>query len=188
MENLVNLRDLLNYEILDLYSAEKQIIDALPDMIENAGDSQLKRALSDHLQATEIHKTRLEKVKQLLGQDDDAAGKKQTGFFSRIFSADIGEPKCKGTEGLIKEGKKMMAENMSREVTDAAIIACAQKIEHYEIAGYGTAVAFTKQLGLKEVGEILNETLDEEYAADDLLTELAVKELNPEAQNAKDNA
>ncbi len=187
MDNLINLRDLLNHEILDLYSAEKQIIDALPDMIDNAGDEELRSALAEHLEVTRTHKTRLEKVQQLLGQADATDTKKEDGFFSRLFGG-VSEPKCRGTEGLIKESEKMMAENMSPEVRDAAIIAGAQKIEHYEISGYGTAVAFARQLGLEDVAALLEETLNDEYEADDMLTELAVGKLNLDAEDAADDS
>ena len=185
MENLINLKDLLNHEILDLYSAEKQIIEALPAMIDNAYSAQLKNALQDHLQVTKTHKERLEKVYKMLAENKEEAeaitGDK--GFFSRLFGG-ISEPKCKGTEGLIKEGKKIMDENMTPEVRDAAIIAAAQKIEHYEISGYGTALAYARQLNLEFAATLLEETLNEEYEADDLLTELAVGQLNIDAENA----
>ena len=107
-------------------------------------------------------------------------GKK--GFFSKLFGGSGGE-KCKGTEGLITEGQKMMGEDMTEEVMDAAIIGAAQKIEHYEISGYGTAVAYAKELSLSNVAGLLKQTLDEEYAADDSLTKLAVGKLNTEAEN-----
>ena len=183
MATLINLTDLLNHEILDLYSAEEQIIDALPKMIEKANNGNLKKALSDHLKVTEQQKKRLDQVKQLLqgsGQDEEST--ENTGFFSRLFGG--GSQKCKGTEGLISEGEKMMGEDMSPEAMDAAIIASAQKIEHYEISGYGTARAFARELKLTEVADLLTKTLNEEYQADDQLTQLAVGKLNIEAEYA----
>jgi len=188
MENMINLKDLLNHEILDLYSAEKQIIEALPDMIDNAYNMQLKNALEQHLEVTKVHKERLEKVYSMLAEtreEADAIGEDK-GFFSKLFGG-VTEPKCRGTEGLIKEGKKILNEDMTPEVRDAAIIAAAQKIEHYEISGYGTALAYARQLNLEFVASLLDETLNEEYEADDLLTELAVGQLNIEAENAGEN-
>ncbi len=188
METLINLKDLLNHEILDLYSAEKQIIEALPAMIDSAYNAQLKNALQDHLQVTQTHKERLEKIYGMLGNEnqDTNVTTGDQGFFSRLFGG-VTEPKCKGTEGLIKEGKKIMEENMTPEVRDAAIIAAAQKIEHYEISGYGTALAYAKQLNLEFATTLLEETLNEEYEADDLLTELAVGQLNIDAEHATDD-
>jgi ferritin-like metal-binding protein YciE len=182
MEQMINLKDLLVHEVQDLYSAEEQIIEALPSMIEKANNSQLKKALQDHLKVTEKQKDRLDKVKQLLGVEEQGEKK---GLFSKLFGG--GSHKCKGTEGLIKEGQKIMAENMTTEVRDAAIIASAQKIEHYEICGYGTARAFARELNLGEVAELLEETLNEEYESDDLLTDLAVGKLNEEAEKARRN-
>ncbi|HZH01331.1 MAG TPA: DUF892 family protein, partial [Flavisolibacter sp.] len=154
MEKMKDLRDLLKHEIKDLYSAEEQILVAMPAMIEKVSNSQLKQALQMHLQITEEQLNRLEQVQQLLNgneseeneEDEDQATKKE-GLFTRLLrrrtqSADEtgsdGE-KCRGMQGLIEEGEKVMAEEMEPSVMDAAIIACAQKIEHYEICGYGTA-------------------------------------------------
>jgi ferritin-like metal-binding protein YciE len=186
MATLINLTDLLKHEILDLYSAEEQIIDALPKMIEKANNGNLKKALSDHLRVTEQQKKRLDQVKQLLqdsGENEDLTEGENKGFFSRLFGG--GSQKCKGTEGLITEGEKMMGEDMSPEALDAAIIASAQKIEHYEISGYGTARAFARELNLTEVANLLTQTLNEEYQADDQLTQLAVGKLNIDAEYAK---
>ena len=173
MEPLVNLRDLLQHEIDDLYSAEEQIIEALPKMVENATNGELKKALNEHLKITREQKKRLDKVKSLLKIDEE-----KKGFFDRIF----GGSKCKGTEGLITEGEKMMNEDMEASVKDAAIIAAAQKIEHYEISGYGTARAFARELGLKEVATLLETTLNEEYKSDNLLTALALRKVNLDAE------
>ncbi|MEO6330618.1 MAG: ferritin-like domain-containing protein [Ginsengibacter sp.] len=184
METVIDLKDLLKHEITDLYSAEQQIIEALPLMIEKAGNGKLKTALKDHLKVTKDQKARLDEIKELLGEpapNGNGGGDKKPGFFSRLFG---GSDKCKGMEGLITEGEKMMSADMSPEAADAAIIASAQKIEHYEISGYGTARAFARELNLGEVANKLEQTLNEEYAADDLLTKLAVGKINIEAEFA----
>ncbi len=195
MEKLIDLRDLLKHEILDLHSAEEQIIEALPAMIEKANNTALKSALNEHLKITETHKKRLEEIQAQMGEAENAGGEKDNaeegerenkrpGFFSRLFSG--GGTKCRGMEGLITEGNKMMGEDMSPEVLDAAIIASAQKIEHYEICGYGTARAYARELQLSDISNMLTQTLNEEYTADDLLTQLAVGKLNIEAEFAED--
>jgi ferritin-like metal-binding protein YciE len=180
MEQLLNLRDLLDHQVEDLTSAEDQIIEALPAMIENAKDGRLKKALNEHLQVTKEHRKRLDKIKQLLGtqQSEDAEGKTKS-FLERIFG---GGTKCKGMEGLLTEGEKVIKEDMDAQVKDAAIIAAAQKVEHYEISGYGTARAYAAQLKLDVVEKLLNSTLNEEYQADDLLTALALGKVNLEAE------
>jgi ferritin-like metal-binding protein YciE len=188
MGKMIDLRDLLKHEVLDLYSAEEQIIAAMPAMIEKAQDSKLKKSLQEHLKVTERQKTRLDRIKKLLaeGGSEESNGNGQ-GFFSSLFGGTSGgSQKCKGMEGLISEGEKVMGEDMTPEVLDAAIIASAQKIEHYEICGYGTARAYARQLNLGEVAELLEETLDEEYEADDRLTDLAVGGLNEEAEEAEE--
>ncbi len=188
METMINLNDLLKHEIMDLYSAEEQIIEAMPKMIEKAKNPELKKALREHLKITEEQKNRLDKVKQSFGEGDGQGsegeeGGEKKGFFSRLFGGSGGE-KCKGMEGLITEGEKIMKADITDEALDAAIIASAQKIEHYEICGYGTARAFARELQLAEVERLLSETLNEEYKADDLLTALAVGKLNLEAEQA----
>jgi len=170
---MLDLRDLLQHEIDDLYSAEEQIIEALPKMIEKATNPALRQALNQHLQVTKGQKERLDKVKKLMDSEN-----KEPGFLEKIF----GGSKCKGTEGLIKEGEKMMNEKMENSVRDAAIIASAQKVEHYEISGYGTARAYAMQLGLSEVEDLLTATLNEEYEADDSLTALAFFDVNLQAE------
>jgi ferritin-like metal-binding protein YciE len=161
-----SLSNLLAHEIVDLYSAEEQIIEALPKMIEKTQNQELKKALKEHLRITEQQKKRLEKVHKLIQQEDGSS------------EEELGDTECKGMKGLIEEGEKAMKEDMEPEVMDAAIIASAQKIEHYEISGYGTACAFARELGLTEVEKLLQQTLDEEYFADDTLTELAVGYVN----------
>ncbi len=179
MAELKNLQQLLKHELEDLYSAEEQIIEALPSMIETAKDSLLKKALNDHLKVTRKQKDRLDRVKKMLG----AEKKENMNLFQRLFSKGEGGKHCRAMEGLIEEGKKMMEEEMEPHVMDAAIIASAQKIEHYEISGYGTAKAYAIQLGLSKVATLINETLNEEYGSDDLLTKLAVGKVNLQANH-----
>ena len=179
MEPLLNLRDLLQHEIEDLYSAEEQIIAALPRMVEKANDGELKKALNEHLRITKEQKKRLDKVQQLMKKGSKGENEQQKGFLERMFGSGT---KCKGAEGLIKEGEKMMSEDMDPKVLDAAIIASAQKIEHYEISGYGTAKAFALELGLGDVATLLDTTLNEEYQSDDLLTALALRKVNVKAE------
>jgi ferritin-like metal-binding protein YciE len=174
MENMNQLRDLLKHEIKDLYSAEEQIIEALPKMIEKANDRNLRKALQDHLQVTKKQKGRLDDALEALDEEREEEGE-------GVFGLSKGEQKCLAMEGLISEGAKLMKEDMSPEVSDAAIIAAAQKIEHYEISSYGTARTYAQELNLDEVEEMLQETLDEEYEADDLLTQLAETRVNQRA-------
>jgi ferritin-like metal-binding protein YciE len=182
MEKMIDLRDLLKHEIIDLYSVEEQIIAALPNMIEKAGNPTLKRLLREHLSVTEKQKSRLDEVKQFLNANP--AEEDSPGFFSRIFGGGNDETKCIGMEGIIKEGEKIISHDMSPEALDAAIIAAAQKVEHYEICGYGTAVAYSRELRLYEVTTLLEKSLDEEYIADNSLTNLAVGQLNVQAEFA----
>ena len=175
---MVNLQDLLKHEVDDLLSAEEQIIEALPKMIEKATQPQLKKALNEHLQVTKNQKGRIQKVKSILESKSNEE-KSEPGLLEKLF----GGTKCKGTEGLIKEGEKLMGENMDSKVRDAAIIAAAQKIEHYEISGYGTARAYAMQLGFEDVEQLLTETLNEEYEADDNLTALALFDVNLQASD-----
>jgi len=177
METMLTLNDLLKHEITDLYSVEQQIIDALPKMIESATNKQLKAALNDHLALTRKHKERLDKIKGMMEITDQ-----EKGFFSTLFgSSEEGSEHCKGMEGLIKEGNKLLGEDMTEEVKDAAIIAAAQKVEHYEICGYGTARAYALELNLNGVAALLEQTLNEEYDTDDLLTTMALGRINEDA-------
>jgi ferritin-like metal-binding protein YciE len=176
MENMNDLNDLLKHEIMDLYSVEEQIISAMPSMIEKARDPELKKALREHLKITEKQRSRLDQVQKLLGQEEES---KDSGLFSRLFKS---KQTCKGMEGIISEGNKIMKEDMDPEVMDAAILASSQKIEHYEICGYGTARSYAIQLGHNDVATLLSETLDEEYEADRLLTKMAENRINLEAE------
>jgi len=184
MENMDQLKDLLKHEIKDLCSAEEQIIEALPKMIEKANNKKLKQSLEEHFTVTEMQRERLDQVLQLLEGEDG----EEKGFLSGLFKGSKPGEKCKAMEGLIEEGKKLMEEDMSPEVSDAAIIAAAQKIEHYEISSYGTARAYAEELNLDEVEALLKQTLDEEYEADDLLTELAESRINLQAIEAPESS
>jgi ferritin-like metal-binding protein YciE len=175
MDNMNDLRDLLRFDVQHLISIEEQIIDALPAMINKAHNPQLKQALEQHLRVTETQRDRLDQVQRQLGQDADY----DNGIFAGLFSSGT---KNKGMDGLIDDGEKILALDMNPNVKDAAIIGCAQKIEHVEIAAYGTARTFAEQLGLMDVAQLLQQTLLEEHDADDLLTSLAVGDVNERAE------
>jgi len=177
MEKMNDLKDLLKHEIQDLYSVEEQIIEALPTMIDKANNISLKNALAEHLRITEEQKNRLDKILKMMNEKQE----EKKGFLSGIFGG--GKQVCKGMEGIISEGNKMMNEEMEPRVMDAVIIACAQKVEHYEICGYGTARTYARELKLNKIVPLLEETLNEEYSADDLLTLLAEGGLNQEAES-----
>jgi ferritin-like metal-binding protein YciE len=159
-----SLDDLLVEQLEDLYDAEKQLTKALPDMIAAASNSQLKAAFESHLRETEAHVTRLERVFRMLGEEPDTST-------------------CEAMKGLIKEGKEMINAEGDADVKDAALIAAAQRIEHYEIAGYGTARTFAGQLGHPEAASLLQNTLDEEGAADHKLTQIAEQSINWKASS-----
>jgi ferritin-like metal-binding protein YciE len=184
MPAIESLEELLKHELKDLFSAETQIIDALPKMIEAASSKDLKTALQDHLEVTKTQRDRLNDIQDLLGEQKIKSSKK--GFFANLFNSNEGEEHCKAMEGLIKEGNALLGEDMSEEVMDAAIIAAAQKIEHYEISSYGTARAYALQLQLNDVAKLLETTLNEEYDADDSLTTLALSDVNLEAEISAD--
>lgn len=161
------MQDLLADEIKDLYSAENQILKALPRMIKAVESTELEQALTQHLRVTETHVRRLEQIASQLGKRPN--GKK-----------------CMGMEGLIEEGKEVLNEGADSEVLDAAIIGAAQKVEHYEIAGYGTARAHALQLGQEQIATLLEQTLEEEKQADDTLTELAESFVNARAADGEE--
>ncbi len=183
MKKIIDLKDLLKHEILDLYSAEEQIIEALPEMIEKANDPKLKEALNNHLGVSQTHKERLDSIKKSIMADEEET---DNGFFSSVFGGS-NSITSKGIEGLIKELGKIMDEDMTVEAMDAAIIASVQKIAHYEIAGYGTVRAYASELKLDSIAIELGKTLFEVYDADRSLTKLAVGDVNPDAENATDN-
>jgi ferritin-like metal-binding protein YciE len=178
MDNMNHLRDLLVHDVHDLYSAEEQIIKALPAMIEQASNPQLKQALEQHLRVTELQRDRLDQVRQLLGANNDDSNQGY-GIFADLFGKGI---KCKGMEGIVSEGEEVLAIDMDPAVKDAAIVCAAQKVEHYEICGYGTAKAYAEELGLIDVAQLLQQTLMEEYDADDQLTALAIGGINRRAE------
>lgn len=184
MKTIDSLHELLKHELKDLYSAETQIIEALPAMIERAGSKKLKTALEDHLAVTNKQKKRLEKIQELLNDENDTQPEEKKGFFANLFKSKEGEEHCKAMEGLVKEGNSLLKEDMTQEVMDAGIIAACQKIEHYEISSYGTAKAYALQLHMATVAAMLEETLNEEYFADDSLTKLAVGDINLKAEPA----
>jgi ferritin-like metal-binding protein YciE len=155
------LEELLHDELKDLYSAENQIVKALPRMIRAAESADLKRAFERHLAETKRQVERLDQI----GADLDM---KLTG------------KKCKGMEGLLEEGKEAM-QDLDPENMDAGLIGAAQKVEHYEIAAYGTARAHAEMLGLRRTAKLLQQTLDEEGATDKKLTALAESIINVEA-------
>lgn len=156
------LQRLFVEELRDLYSAENQLLKALPKMAKGASSDELKQALEDHLEQTEGQIERLEEIFEGLGESP----KGKT---------------CKAMKGLVEEGSEILEEEGDASVLDAGIIAAAQKVEHYEIASYGTVRTWAKLLGEDEAAELLQETLDEEGEADKLLNKLAMEIVNPEA-------
>ncbi len=159
---LESLKDLYVEQLRDLYSAETQLVDALPKMAEAAHHPELKQAFQEHLVQTRQHVERLERV------------------FNDLSVRPGGET-CEGMEGLLKEGKEMMKMKGAPEVIDAGLIAAAQRVEHYEIAGYGTVRTYAELLGFNEAMRLLERTLKEEEAADEKLTQMAESQINAEA-------
>jgi ferritin-like metal-binding protein YciE len=157
------LEDMYMDLLKDLYSAEKQLVKALPKMAKAADASDLQKAFQDHLRQTEGHVERIERI------------------FSELGGSPRGK-KCVGMEGLIAEGSELMKEDAEPEVLDAGLIAAAQKVEHYEIAGYGTARTWAERIGHENAARLLQQTLDEESAANEKLTQIAESHVNMEAQ------
>lgn len=166
MSKIATPRDLLIEELKDLYSAENQLLKALPKMAKAATSEELSGAFETHRQQTEGHVERLEKI----GRELDATMKGKT---------------CLAMKGLIEEGKEIMEEDAEPALLDLALIGAAQKVEHYEIAGYGTARTLAELCGEDNVAKILQQTLDEEGETDKLLTEIAM-ELNLEAVSSSE--
>lgn len=158
-----SMQDLYLHELKDIYNAEKQILQALPKMAKKAKHDELRRAFEEHQTVTEEQVRRLETIFSDLGQSP--SGKK-----------------CKGMEGLIEEGEELLEEDADPDVRDAALIGAAQRVEHYEIAAYGTARTYAQQLGFSKHAELLQRTLDEEGQTDERLTKLAESRVNREAQ------
>jgi len=163
-----SLRELYVEELRDLYSAENQILKALPRMIRAASNKELQRAFTVHERQTQQHVKRLDRIFRML--DESARGKK-----------------CKGMEGLLEEGAELIKERPEPEVLDAGLISAAQRVEHYEMAGYGTVRTYARQLGEEEQANLLQETLNEEGETDKLLTSLAESSINIEAEHADDD-
>jgi ferritin-like metal-binding protein YciE len=162
---LQSLEDLFLHDLKDLYNAENQILKALPRMAKKASAPELRRAFEQHAKQTETQIKRLERV--FASMDEKAKGKT-----------------CKGMQGLLEEGKEMLNEDIEDDVLDAALIASAQKVEHYEIAAYGTARTYAEMLGNTEAARLLQQTLDEEGETDKKLTKLAESLVNVEAVEA----
>jgi ferritin-like metal-binding protein YciE len=158
-----SLKELYIDELKDLYSAEKQLVKALPKMAKNATNPELKDAFTTHLQETEGHVERLEQIFEMLGERP-------------------GGKKCKGMEGLVEEAKELLEEDATEAVLDAGMISKAQHVEHYEMAGYGTVRTYARLLGLDDQADLLQETLDEEGHANELLTQIAESSVNLEAE------
>lgn len=163
---LETLRDLYVEQLQDIHNAEEQLIEALPKMADNASHEELQNALKKHLQETKTQRERLQQIFDRLG-------------------AESGDHTCKGMAGLITEGEEFLEEKVEENVRDAALIASAQRIEHYEIAAYGTARAYAEMLDRQEEHQILSDTLQEEKHADSTLNEIAIKVVNPEAAGVR---
>ena len=158
-----NLRDLFVYELKDLYDAEQQLISALPTMSQSATDPQLRQAFDTHLQQTRQHAARLEQIFDRIGCERESES-------------------CPAMKGIIKEGSEVAKAQGDPSVRDAALIAAAQRAEHYEMASYGSVRTFASQLGMSDVASLLQQTLDEEGQTDKLLTRIAEGSVNPQAQ------
>lgn len=165
---LKTLQDLFVHELQDLHSAETQLVRALPKMAKAASHPELKSGFQQHLEQTREHVSRLEEIGRMVGC-------KVTGH------------KCKAMEGLILEGSELIDDGIEEPVRDAGLIGAAQRVEHYEIAGYGTARALAKALGQKQAIELLTRTLEEEKATDQKLTQLAEAAVNAEALHASES-
>ncbi|MCA9883409.1 MAG: ferritin-like domain-containing protein [Anaerolineae bacterium] len=161
--SLDNLRDLFHEQLKDIYSAEKQLTEALPKMVDAASDDNLRQAFKNHLNVTE---RQLERVRQLLDDMDVNPGNK----------------KCKAMEGLVEEGSEMVKENGDATARDAGLICAAQKVEHYEIATYGSLRTWARMLGYTDIAQTLQSILDEEYDADNTLDKIAEGYLNSAAK------
>ncbi len=159
-----SLQDLFEHEIRDLYSAESQLIEAIPKMAENSTNEELRRGFEEHLEQTKHHKERLERIGEVCNfkpKGDD----------------------CDAMEGLIDEGEKIIKSKADPAIKDAALISAGQRVEHYEISAYGTARNFAEKLGFEEAARLLEQTLGEEKETDSKLNSLAVSKINDAAMH-----
>lgn len=170
MDKIDTLENLLLHEVKDIYHAEKQLVKALPKVAKKASSPELKQAIEQHLRQTEGHVNRLEQIFELLGQPPKATT-------------------CKAMHGILEEGEETLKLKGTPETLDAAIITSAQKVEHYEIAGYGSLLTWAKNLGRNDIQTLLKQTLEEEKATDEKLTELAESGINQSsAERAREAA
>lgn len=160
---LTNLNQVFEHELKDLYSAEKQLVDALPKMIESATHPKLKKAFEKHLDVTKAQLERVQAIGKSLG-------------------ATVTGHTCEGMKGIVKEGDGLIRESKKGDALDAALIGAAQRVEHYEMAAYGTAVAHAKELGHSDVAKKLQKSLDEESEANEALTDIAERSVNQRAE------
>jgi ferritin-like metal-binding protein YciE len=158
-KDIKTMNDLFVHQLRDIYYAEKQLVNALSEMTEKATDSQLKQGFLTHLDETKMHVQRLDQVFQMVG--------------AQVKAID-----CPAIDGIIEEAEELTGEVADKSVLDAALISAAQAAEHYEIARYGSLVAWAKQLGRNDCASVLQKTLDEEKATDQKLTRLAESKIN----------
>jgi ferritin-like metal-binding protein YciE len=161
-KDIKTMNDLFVHTLRDIYYAEKQIVKALPDMVEKSTDPQLKQGFQTHLRETENHVKRLEQVFQLIGENAQGVD-------------------CPAIDGILEEADEVAGEIEQKSVLDAALIAAAQAVEHYEMTRYGTLIAWASQLGRQECVTLLQQTLDEEKATDKKLTSMAEGQVNRKA-------
>lgn len=162
MAKMKSIKDLFLHELKDIYHAEQQLVDTLPKISKKISSSELKSAMEMHLEQTKDQVKRVEQIFDKLGESPKAE-------------------KCQAMQGLIEECNEILKEDTTSEVLDAALIACQQKIEHYEIASYGTLATWANEMDNKEIGKLLSETLDEEKKADEKLNEIAMQSANERA-------
>lgn len=165
---LDNLNALLEDQIKDLYSAENQLLKALPKMAKTASNEMLREAFEAHLEETKVHVERLQEIAKLL-------------------EITPGGKKCKAMEGLLEEGKEALEEEGEDAIIDAGLIVAAQKVEHYEISGYGSASAIAEQLNESEIVELLQMTLQEEEATDEKLSDISINQILPSATSSDED-
>jgi ferritin-like metal-binding protein YciE len=161
-KDIKNMDDLFVHTLRDIYYAEQQIVKALPEMVDKASDPQLKQGFQTHLRETENHVKRLEQVFQLIGQKAQGVD-------------------CPAIDGILEEANDVAGEVDKKSVLDAALIAAAQAVEHYEMTRYGTLISWAKELGRNDCGALLQQTLDEEKATDKKLTAMAEGQVNRKA-------